>query len=145
MTSTTPIDPNNLQCGSGIIAECKGATVPMTDAGFELLTSQAVEAVTMFIGIAQRTAAAELTFNQQRALNAAGCAVDNLGVNFWHFVAAIYYAAKQFGQEGEIKAKLDEYYPYVCTCNKEMDEVAALTAAISAATSVIFAACSEQA
>ena len=99
----------------------------------------------MFIGIAQRTAASSLTFNQQRALNAAGCAVDNLGVNFWHFIAAIYYLMRQFGQEKLVEDKINEYYPYVCTCNKEMDEVAALTSVVTAATSVIFAACSEQA
>ena len=88
----------------------------MTNAGFQLITTQAVDSLTMFIGIAQREMAAEMTFNQQRALNAAGCAVDNLGTNFWNFVAAVYYLFRQFGEEKQIEDKLNEYYPYVCTC-----------------------------
>ena len=134
----------NLQCGQGVIAECKGATVPMTDAGFELFVSQAVDASSMAIGVAQRTMASSMTFNQIRALNAAGCAVTNLGNNFWHFIAAAWYAAKQFGQEQKIRDYADQYYPYICTCNKEMDKVAELTAAVSAAASVAFSSCSEQ-
>jgi hypothetical protein len=105
MSTVAPTMPDvdNLVCGSGVITSCVGATIPMTDAGFELLVNGMVNAATSFIQIAQLTMAADMTFNQQKALNAGSCAVKNLGNNVWHFVAAVYYAARQFELEEEIK------------------------------------------
>lgn len=34
-----------------------------------------------------------------------------------------YHAAKQFGQEDVIKEYVDEYYPYVCTCTSDVENI----------------------
>lgn len=86
-----------IQCGKTISEECKGATIPMNDAGFELMVAEGVDALLMFINVAQQTATKEMTVDKQKAVNAAGCAVETLGTNFWHFAAALYYASRQFG------------------------------------------------
>jgi hypothetical protein len=39
------------------------------------------------------------------------CAVENLGNNTWHFLAAVYYVAKQFGAEDDIEKGINDYYP----------------------------------
>ncbi len=113
-----------LKCGTeNILDSCVGATVPFNDAGFQLFVSQGVSASTTAIGAIKRTIASELTVNQFKALHAAGCAVTNMGTNFWHFLAAAYYAAKQFGIEAEVEDRINEYYPKVCTCNTELEDI----------------------
>ena len=77
-----------------------------------------------------------------KAINSGKCAITNLGDNFWNWLAAIYYAAKEFGQEVEIENAIKEYYPYICTCKAEIDSIAA-TIGATAVTSQINSACSE--
>ena len=79
-----------------------------------------------------------------KAKNAARCAVVSFGDNGWNLIAALYFAAKEFGQEAEIKKLADEYYPYVCTCKKEVDKFAKTIGATDKSAEV-FAACSEKA
>ena len=85
-----------------------------------------------------------MTFNQMRALNAGRCALVSLGDNFWNFIAAAYFAAKEFGEEKMVEDKIDEYYPYVCTCNEEADTFSALMGG-NAATAGVMSACSDAA
>ena len=85
-----------------------------------------------------------MTFNQMRAANSLRCAVVSLGDNFWNFIAAVYFAAKQFGQESLVEDKINEYYPYVCTCNEDADKFAVLFGG-NAGTAGVMSACSDAA
>ena len=138
-----------LKCGTeNILPSCVGATVPFNDAGFEMFVNQGVSAGTSVISAAKRTIATELSLNQFKALHAAGCAVTNLGTNFWHFIAAVYYGARQFGYEKDIETQINEYYPKVCTCNRELEEIQKLQEATGidiATIGAIDSACSETA
>jgi hypothetical protein len=130
---------------SEIAYNCTDLTLPMTDAGFQLLVSEAVNAATFILtGIAQ-SAAKEMTFNQMRAVNSARCAVTSLGDSFWNFLASAYYAAKQFGKEETVRDFLsDTVYPNVCTCNLDAEKFAE-TLGGDETTKKVFSACSEKA
>lgn len=58
-----------------------------------------------------------------KGLNALRCAVASGGINSYNLLAALYFAAKQFGQEGEIQNFINEYWPYACTCIAEVDQM----------------------
>ena len=64
-----------------------------------------------------------MTYNTKMGMNSLRCALVNMGDNTWTLIAAAYHAAKQFGQEGKIKDKVDEYYPYVCTCTADVQTI----------------------
>lgn len=105
---------------SCVNAAAKGATVPMNDTGFKLVVAGAVAAFTAGFELGAYELASQMTLNQVKALNSAKCAVDNLGDNTWNFLAAIYYAARQFGQADALASKINEYYPVVYTCQLEI-------------------------
>lgn len=136
-----------LQCGTGVIDVCAGQVIEKNPAGFQLLTDELVSAANFFLNGLAQGMASELTFNQMRAINAGTCAINNFGNNFWNFFAAAYYAAKEFAspsQLGEINDKIDEYYPYVCTCNVEANKFSALLGG-NMETAAVIGKCSEAA
>ena len=61
-----------------------------------------------------------LTDNMKKGMNAIRCASISGLINVWTLLAAIYYVARQFGQEAEIQNLIDEYWPYVCTCQDDV-------------------------
>ena len=136
--------PTDMQCGSTISEDCEGATIPMTEAGFQLLVSEAVSIASVLLNITIQSAGSSMSVNQLKALNAAGCAITNLGDNFWNWLAALYHAAKQFGKEQEVVDLLEEYYPYVCTCKNEVDTFSELLGG-DATTAAVTSGCSEAA
>ena len=146
----TTVDANaKMECGSGISDTCKGATIPMNNAGWQQLTGEVVGAATFILKSFSLAAVSDPSVpkSQIKALNAARCAVTFLGDNAWNWLAALYYGMKTVGQEQEMVKLLDEYYPYVCTCNEEVDTFAVLLmvaeSTITAYASIIFGACSE--
>ena len=58
--------------------------------------------------------------NMVKGINALRCAFLNGFIQTYLLVAAAYYAARQFGQEAEVQSKINEYYPYLCTCNEDV-------------------------
>jgi hypothetical protein len=42
--------------------------------------------------------------------------------------AALYFAARQFGQQVQLSDQVDEYYPYLCTCKKDVEDLQKLMA-----------------
>lgn len=92
-----------------------------------------------------------MTYNVKMGLNSLRCALVNMGDNTWTLIGAAYHAAKQFGQEDKIKAYVDEYYPYVCTCTEDVQTIKKnLQAAEDAGIEVnankgMFSSCSEDA
>jgi hypothetical protein len=49
------------------------------------------------------------------------CAFTSGFSNFWYLGAAAFFAARQFGLTSEFQAKVDEYYPYFCTCEADYE------------------------
>ena len=56
-----------------------------------------------------------------KGLNALRCAALNGGVNAYNLVAAAYFASRQFGYNTELQNKVNEYFPYLCTCMNEVE------------------------
>ena len=114
----------NFNCPSTVIEECEGLTVEMTDEGWYDFVFEAVETLTVAIKIGVRMFASEMTPNMMLGVNALRCATMNGFINVWYFIAAAYYAAKQFGQEALVEEYINQAYPYVCTCYYEANQFA---------------------
>ena len=65
-----------------------------------------------------------LSVNMKRGMNALRCMFSSSGDNFAYGAAALYFAARQFGQEGEIQTLVNDYWPYACTCIQDVDNMA---------------------
>lgn len=87
--------------------------------------------------------AADMSFTMQRGLNSLRCAVTGAGSNTWNLLGAVYYAALEFGYDKEVVKYVDEYYPYVCTCQKETEALSALFGG-DEATATVMGGCSEK-
>ena len=59
-------------------------------------------------------------------------------------IAAVWYFAVEFKFEKEITKYMDEYYPYVCTCQQETDSLAKVLKATAGAL-VVMSGCSADA
>ena len=113
-----------MNCGSAISDKCKDVKIPMTEAGWIKMVGEAVGSITFLPTAAAQMGAESMSLNMMKAVNAGRCAIVNFGDNGWNVIACLWFLAKQFGQEGEIKTLLDEYYPYVCTCKEDADKIA---------------------
>ena len=134
----------SMNCGSAVSTACTGVKIPMTPAGFQLLVGEVVAAATFLLGAGSQMLGSDLTFNQMRAVNSLRCAVTSLGDNFWNFLAAIWFGAKEFGYDTQVQQAIDEYYPYICTCNEDADNFAKFFGG-NAATNTVMSACTEAA
>jgi hypothetical protein len=85
------------KCMTGVIPECEGLTISYNKTGFQLLTSELVSSANFILTTMIQTGAANFNWNQLRAMNAARCAIFNLGENAWTWLAGTYYLIKQFG------------------------------------------------
>jgi len=87
--------------------------------------------------------ATEMSFTMKRATNALRCAVVNIGDNAWNVFGMVWYLALEFGYSAEVTKYVDEYYPYVCTCQKETESLSKLFGADDS-TASIMGGCSEK-
>lgn len=131
------------KCGSSVATDCEGVTIEMTEEGWQLATNQLTDAAAFLITATAQAMAADMTFTMKRALNSLKCAVTGFGNNFWQLLAAVYYAALQFGYERQIVKYVAEYYPYVCTCQKETEALSQLFGGDDSTASVM-GGCSEK-
>ena len=86
------------------------------------LVAELIYVATFLITTSLTTAASSLSKNMVKGLNAMRCAISSGGVNIYNLIAAAYFAARQFGYEGEIQTYLNEYWPYACTCIEDVDQ-----------------------
>jgi len=134
------------KCGTSVITRCEGLTVDLNVTGLQLLTSEVMSVANFALQAAAQGIAGEMTLNQVKAINAGRCAILNLGDNAWTWLAGTYYLAKTFAdasQMAEIKGYLDTYYPYICTCKYETDQLSALFGG-NEETAAVMSACSEK-
>ena len=133
----------------GIAPECKKSdgtpkTIPVSMAGLQLYTGEAVNALTFMLNAAAQMVGQSMTINQLRALNAMRCAVTSLGENTWTFLASAYFFCRQFGYQNDFVKFLQDTYPDICTCNSDANIFATYFGG-NAKTASIMSACSEAA
>ena len=137
-----------MQCGQTVSTTCEGTSVAkdkgFTDASFKKFVGGTVNVFTSGLKIFLSTTTQSLTINMVKGVNALRCAVVNAGENAWNFIAAAWWAAYQFGQEGLVEQGLDVAWPYICTCNEDMDFMSYMMGA-SGASVAVFDTCSESA
>ena len=84
------------------------------------LVSEIVSIGTFMITMTLSAGTSGMSTNMVLGINALRCAFLNGFIQTYLLVAAAYYAARQFGQEAEVQSKINEYYPYLCTCNEDV-------------------------
>ena len=84
------------------------------------MVSEIITVLTAVQNLAIVMAADSMTVNMKKGMNAFRCATISGLINIWMLLAAVYYAARQFGYEGEIQKLLDEFWPYMCTCKEDV-------------------------
>ena len=134
----------DIQCGSAIITDCEGVTIPYTDAGFQLFVGEAVSVATGAINIAFQMMASSLTENMILGLNAIRCAIVSGGYSIWYFIASAWWGLYWLGQEAVLEDLLDQAYPYICTCLEDVNNFAEMLGG-NTATGEAFSSCSEAA
>ena len=137
-----------MKCGQAVADSCVGKSVAgdkgFTDASFKKFVGGAVNVFTSGLNVFLSSSTQSFTINMIKGINALRCAVVNAADNAWNFIAAAWWAAYQFGQEGLVEQGLDTAWPYICTCNKDMDFVSQMLGASGAGVAV-FSSCSEAA
>merc|ERR1711907_362715 len=137
-----------MQCGSSVSTACEGTTVAgstgFTDASFQKFIGGAVNVFTSGLNIFLSTSTQAFSLNMVKGINALRCAVVNAGENAWNFIAAAWWAAYQFEQQQLVEDGLDAAWPFICTCNEDMDFISQMLGASGAGVAV-FAPCSEAA
>ena len=137
-----------MKCGQSVTDSCVGKSVAgdkgFTDASFKKFVGGAVNVFTSGLNVFLSTSTQSFTINMIKGINALRCAVVNAADNAWNFIAAAWWAAYQFNQEALVEEGLDIAWPYICTCNKDMDFVSQMMGATGAGVAV-FSSCSEAA
>merc|ERR1719230_2355574 len=123
----------DIKCGSeDIYTECVGTTINVigtgadgrsVEYGCKKLVSEVVSIGTFFITNSASFMGENMSVNMQLGINALRCAFLNGFINIYLLIAAAVYVAKQFGQESQIQAQVDEYYPKLCTCSKDVENL----------------------
>tara|TARA_B110000285_G_scaffold193581_1_gene222696 strand:+ start:250 stop:633 length:384 start_codon:yes stop_codon:yes gene_type:complete len=109
----------------------------MTEAGWQQAADEMTNQVAFLLQGVVMAMGSEASFNILQMLNSLRCMVLSLGTNFWQFFASLYYFALYFRFEKEILKYVDEYYPYLCTCQKESDVFVKLMKATAASMTVM--------
>ena len=130
------------KCGQAVATECVGTTVEMTEAGWQQFSDEVTDTAGFLIK-ATEAMAKDMSFTMKRGLNSLKCAVTGAGSNMWNLFGAVYYAALEFGYSAELVKYVDEYYPYVCTCQKETEALSELFGGDESTASVM-GGCSEK-
>merc|ERR1712072_689551 len=102
----------NMNCGQSISTSCEGKTFPLDVTGMQPdipyldIEGRSIKLVSLVVSIGTFLITNVLagmmdSFSdyQKKGINALRCAFLNGFVNVWALLAALYYAARQFGQE----------------------------------------------
>ena len=131
------------KCGQSVQDECVGTTIEMTEEGWQKATNELTDTATFLITATSQAMATDMSFTMKRGMNSLKCAVVGIGNNSWNLLAAVYYAALQFGYSKQVIKYVDEYYPYICTCHKETEALSELFGG-DESTASIMGGCSEK-
>merc|ERR1719230_721314 len=124
-----------MNCGSAISDTCnnvENGTFAMEVSGTTVeyrahtLVSQIISIATFLMTTALAQGTASFSENMIKGINALRCAFLNGAIQVYLLLAAVYYAARQFGQEAKIQEYINEAYPYICTCREDVQTFAEL-------------------
>jgi hypothetical protein len=132
----------NMQCGQSVSDTCVGKAVPYTDAGFQYFVDQAINVFMGGVNIFLQMGTQNMSVNMMMGVNALRCAVMSGGATAWYFIASAWWALYWLGQEVIIEDALTLLYPYICTCNEDVDKLAEMMGG-SSETAAAFGSCSE--
>ena len=135
-----------MKCGQAVSTACEGKSVAastgFTDASFQKFIGGAVNVFTSGLNVFLSTSTQAFSLNMLKGINALRCAVVNGADNAWNFIASAWWAMYQFGLENYLEDGLDVAWPYICTCNEDMDFISQMMGA-SGDGVAIFSSCSE--
>ena len=142
------MDNFEMQCGQSVSEDCEGTSVAadtgFTEASFKKFVGGAVNVFTSGLNVFLATSTQAFSENMLLGINALRCAVVNAADNAWNFIAAAWWAAYQFDQQALVEEGLDIAWPYICTCNEDMDFFSQMLGATGEGVA-IFSTCSEAA
>ena len=131
-----------MNCGIKISPACENFNLPMDEAGFKEMMGNTIGSLTFLLTVAAQIGADTASLNWMKAVNAARCAIVNLGDNSFYFVASLFYFNKQFGSLDPYIGKIKVFARHACTCKKETDAMAAKFGGTKKS-SEVFGSCSE--
>ena len=79
----------------------------MNDEGWMKFTDEIVNTLTFLLTAILQGGSADMSFSMIRAVNAFRCMIVSLGENFHNMFGMIWYVAKEFEKEQDIKEKAD--------------------------------------
>ena len=135
----------NTNCGQRVIKQCKGKKVKMNDAGWQALFGEISSDAQFMIKFVVMTMGSSLTNLQVMGINSLRCMFSNGFESAWYLLGAIYFAAKQFSLDDDIRRLVNEYYPYVCTCTNDVNNLSQMFGNTNADQQTILSYCSEAA
>ena len=91
------------------------------------------------------TAGSSFSTSQMMGINALRCMFSSGFVNAWYILGALYYAAAQFGYQSTVQSYVNQYYPYVCTCTNDANNLSQLFGNSNTSQQTILSYCSEAA
>merc|ERR1719450_570638 len=114
----------SFNCGSTIVGACEGETFPMEtqtcyyqdgtaytcsiEQASNKFVSEIISIGTFMITVALSSGTSGLSDNIVKGINALRCAFLNGFIQTYLLVAAVYYAARQFGYSGEIQNYINQ-------------------------------------
>ena len=117
----------------------------MTDAGWQALFGEISSDAQFMIKFVVMTMGSSFTTLQVMGINSLRCMFTSGFENAWYILGALYYAAAQFGYQGTVQSYVNQYYPYVCTCTQDANNLSQLFGNNNASQQTILSYCSEAA
>jgi len=114
----------------------------LIDNKFKRLSSEIVTVGQFMITTFLAASSSSMSLNMVKGLNALRCAFSSGFINVWMLFGSLYYAARQFDQQTQLTDQLDTYYPYVCTCKKDIEDLQKLMA-VSGQQAEVYSSCVE--
>lgn len=90
------------------------------EAAAKKLTFEVVNVTLAVIPIAFQMMTASLSDNMIMGVEALQCAMTSGFANVWKLLAAASLVAKEFGMTSYINEGVNQVYPYVCTCRRDV-------------------------
>ena len=90
------------------------------EAAAKKLTFEVVNVTLAVIPIAFQMMTASLSDNMIMGVEALQCAMTSGFANVWKLLAAASLVAKEFGMTSYINDGVNQVYPYVCTCRRDV-------------------------
>lgn len=98
-------------------------SVEAVEAAARKLTFEVVNVVLAVVPLAFQMMSASLTDNMIMGVEALQCAMTSGFANVWKLLAAASLVAQQFGLTSYINDGINQLYPYVCTCKRDVYEL----------------------